>query len=154
MRKMIALTDPRARRVLALVLLAGWTVSLALPALTLNIGRVPDPPILSGRQVLASGWIDLVVLQIGWLANPALLVALALLSRKRPSRRALKITAILLLICTLDTFDLFLRRDFYTMEGAHGGYHLWFAVNLIAALSALFLFPRPTSAIDAETGSA
>ena len=133
------LIDTGKRRLIVLLLLAGWIGSLLLPAITLNNDPAAGPQVLSGAFVLCWGWIHLIIPQFGWLANPALWLVLILLARSSPGRIALRVGGVLLLITALHTVDLLLRPDYYQFEGAHPGYWLWMAVNLAAALTAIFL---------------
>jgi hypothetical protein len=145
-------TGATTRRVVAGVLLAGWLLSLALPAILINMGHFPDQPVAYGWEVLRAGAIYIAAFQFGWLANPLLLILLAMLAWRTPSRRGLVITAILLALCTLDTIDLFLRPRFHSFEGAFGGYYVWVAVNLLAALAA-FVFSRAPPKVAEATNT-
>ncbi|HYD13726.1 MAG TPA: hypothetical protein VEC11_12835 [Allosphingosinicella sp.] len=143
------------RRVVAGGLFIGWLVALVLPALTINIGRVPDPPVLAGWEILRAGALSIAAFQFGWLANPLLLLVLAMLAWGPPWRSALRVSAGLLVLCTLDTLDLFLRPDYYTFEGAHAGYYVWVVVNLVAAVATFVLTSsRPKVAEDTNTSKA
>ena len=141
------------RRVVAGVLLVGWLVSLALPAITINVGRQPNFPPAYGWEVLRAGAIWIAAFQFGWLANPLLLFVLGMLTWGPPWHATLRVSAVMLALCTLDTADLFLRPDYNTFEGAYPGYYVWAAVNLLAALAAVLFARSPPKVAEDDNRS-
>ena len=125
------------RKRAALVILALWGVSLFLPALHLRFYPDGETVILPGYKVLASGWVGVLALQPGWLANPLLGALLVVWWRGRSSVRTVRLLAGALIIASLATLDLPLRPWFNRHEGFGIGYWLWMATNLAAATVAL-----------------
>ena len=122
-------------RVSLIVSVALWVGSLFLPALTFVFDV--EPVTLPGWKVLASGWINLLVLQTSWLANLAFWTLVLLLLRPSRSARVLFWCGIALLLFSLHTVDLFLRPQFYTFREAHSGFVAWMLANLGLAACAL-----------------
>lgn len=125
------LASRKLRAGLALGLAAAWFGLLLLPAITLDTGWGSYPVTLTGLSVLASGWKALVFGQVAWFANFFLMITLILLTLERSHPSWLRVTCILLILCSLSAF----RNDII----ANAGFYLWSGVNLAAALAA-FLF--------------
>lgn len=141
-----ALTVER-RRMIAAALFALWIASLALPAVTLYDGNGDAP--MSGADVLKFGWIAIGRLQLGWLANPALILTLWLLVRPRAQGTALRSAAAALALFALQSLDLFVHPQEHGMGGAHAGYFLWLGVSLAAAgIVTIFSFQSVTERHD------
>ena len=127
----------KVRHRAALVILTLWGVSLALPALHVRFDPGGDTVILAGYKVLASGWVVLLALQPGWLANPLLGALLVVWWRGRSSVRTVRVLAGGLILVSLATVDLALRPRFHHHEGFGPGYWLWLVSNFAAAGFAL-----------------
>ncbi len=113
--------------------LIGWALSLCLPAIDLTLNASGEP--VRGWAVLASGFYALAAFQFGWLANIAFMGVLVGLSAWWMQGRWLLIWSVLLLVTTLNSFDLFLRPAFYGFEGSGSGFWLWVVSNLGAAMT-------------------
>jgi hypothetical protein len=66
----------RTRRLLAIVILVSWLISLACPVAI--IGTSPNE-VLFGLNILLMGWMGVLIFHFGWFANIALLVALIII---------------------------------------------------------------------------
>ena len=129
----------------ALIFAVGlWVVSLFLPAITFVFDV--EPNLFRGSKILLSGWIDLLVLQSGWLANPVFWMLVFALLPREPSRRLVSWLAAALMLFSAHTIDLFIRPDFYDVRSAHEGYYMWMAANLSLAALAFFLIARKRAA--------
>ena len=137
------MSNPRHRIVLARCLIAGWLLTLLLPALTFGHG---DPT--SGLFQLLFGWFGTMAFQFGWYANLVLPFVLIMMTSYFPAVRPLKIASILLGLFALSTLDLFLRPDYHGVVTAHAGYFLWMGVCLIGALAG-FLSARSLTPVAA-----
>ncbi len=120
--------------------LIGWALSLCLPAIDLHLNASGEP--MWGWAVLASGFLGMVALQFGWLANIALFGVLAGLSGRWMQGRWLLGWSILLLLTSLSSLDLFIRPAFWKFEGAGPGYWLWLLSTVGAALTGLVIWVR------------
>lgn len=127
-------SEHRIRGWIGIAILLLWIASLVLPALYVRFDPSgPDVQLLPGYKVLAMGWIAMVGLQPGWLANPLLGALLFVWWRGRVSVRTVRRLAGALAIVSLATIDLVLRPRFWNHEGFGIGYGLWMAANLAAA---------------------
>jgi hypothetical protein len=120
-----------------LAILALWGASMVLPALHVRFDPGGSVQILPGYKVLASGWIAVLALQPGWLANPLLGALLLVWWRGRASVRTVRVLAGALIATSLATVDLPLRPRFHQHEGFGSGYWMWLAANLVAGVMAL-----------------
>lgn len=121
--------------------LIGWALSLCLPAIDLSLNATGEP--MRGWAVLASGFFGLLLCQFGWLANIALFGVLVGLSAWGMQGRWLQGWSILLLLLTsLNSFDLFLRPALWKFEGAGPGFWLWIVSTVGAGLTGLVVSLR------------
>ncbi|WP_156352804.1 MULTISPECIES: hypothetical protein [unclassified Sphingomonas] len=120
--------------------LLGWAISLWLPAI--DVGMWSAMPMLSGWALLLNGYRALPAYQFGWLANFALFGVLAGLSFWGMGWRWLIGWSALLLLTTLQAFDLFLRPAFWAFKGAGPGFWLWTISNLGAAATGFMVAAR------------
>ena len=150
----------RQRRLVAALLLAGWLVSLALPAIGFRVDSDGKPTegivALLGGWVVVGGWPShpAYPAALGWFANFGFLTALALIIGRQDAgrRRALGIAGALTLFFALLTLDLLLRPHakayeihlqvfsdpfHYSANGVAIGYYVWLAATLLAGAAAI-----------------
>ncbi len=120
---------------LAALWLALWLGSLALPVAIM--GRHIDD-IYRGWSILMIGWMGAFVLQFGWFANLAFLLAVGMLAFSRKRTLWASVLTFPLVAATVDA--LF----WHEIDGDNGpaqiqsfgvGYYLWFAAMIGAAAS-------------------
>jgi hypothetical protein len=114
-----------------------WLASLALPAATITQNGGTD---VFGVVVLLMGWFGLLEFQIGWLANPVLVVALPIIAfATRPWRMIMFATAAALLLCGMSALSW---NDFPDDRGSNPvtsfgpGFYLWLAAVFGTAITA------------------
>ena len=127
------LATPKARFAVAGALAALWLLSLALPALRTVFVPLNEPITLFGGQILLSGFVALAHFQPGWFANIFLIGVLLGATSTSIGRRFHTVNAVLLVLCSLATFDLALQPQFYGHVVFLPGYFTWIAANLLAA---------------------
>lgn len=122
------------RKLLAIFLAVGWTVSLALPV---AVTGSQSGEVWPGFAVLIIGPLGVLVMQFAWFANVLFVVALVLmLLRQPPSVTLSLVVAVPLGLLALDA----LRWDRIEGDNGHAmilsygaGYYLWLGVMLAAA---------------------
>ena len=128
--------DLRSRYALAAVVLLLYAVSLFLPAVDVGENR-PIP----GWTAAAYGYLALVSGQPAWLANPALLIALLFLIRRRWKRAAIAgMLAVVLMLGTLasvgpkpDRHTAAVPEFHLAISGFRPGYFCWLASGVALA---------------------
>ncbi|HXH03281.1 MAG TPA: hypothetical protein VNN09_08165 [Candidatus Competibacteraceae bacterium] len=135
----------------------GWVFGLSLllyalacasPALEF-VPSADGPQVARGLNLLALGWLGVLVLQFAWLANPLLWLAWTLLLLRR--RRGAALCAGLALVVATDTLRLFhtpLPADIsggnhQQLQALAIGFWLWLASMAVVPLAALL---RPAAA--------
>jgi hypothetical protein len=125
-------------RVLSIIAIGGWAVSLFLPALSFRFDSHHDR-VLLGYQVLAAGYWHLLALEFSWLANFGFWVVTWLLWFRPERTRALLISAIATALLTLQSVEIFIFNRFFESPQPFAGYYVWFASNLLLSSAALIL---------------
>jgi hypothetical protein len=127
------LTPARLRPLWALL----WLGSLALPVAATG----PHPTDFgAGWLILCTGWLGVIVLQFGWFANIAFIIAVVRFLLRRSGK--VGDTAILAVLVP-STLDALLWRQMYGDNGSVPiqvfgvGYYLWFAAMAGMTLSLL-----------------
>ncbi len=135
------------RILIAVVLAAGWTLSLFLPAVA--IAGINDPhQIVSGTEILMIGSFGFLIGQFGWLANLTFLATVLVLA----TGARFKALGIALLAMHLPLLiGAMMWSDFPTNEGIPekgnilehlSGYYLWMAVMIGAVFAQLYIAAR------------
>lgn len=126
----------KPRRTIAAALLLLWFVSLLLPAVTYG-GAGYDPNTWAGWGILLTGWMGVLGLQFGWLANPLFIAACVLIGIGKPPGWGQTVIGIALLLLLLDswTWDQFPTESGESqITQYHVGYFLWFLpIGLVAS---------------------
>jgi len=126
----------RPSRILSLVAIGGWLVSLLLPALSFRFDYQRDQ-ILFGWQVLIVGYFHLFVLELSWLANFTFWLLAWILWFRRHWGRTIVIVAVITLLLTAQSAQIFIWDEFFEYPKAFAGYFVWVASNATLCAAAL-----------------
>ena len=115
--------------------MVGWLASLAMPALSFRFDGERDQ-ILYGYQVLTSGYFHLLAFELSWLANFAFWFLAWRLWKRPASRRTNSIGAVVTLILTMQSAEIFIWDHFFQYPRAYPGYYVWVGSNLVLCAAA------------------
>ena len=118
-----------------------WPTSLALPALSFRFDGQQDR-ILSGWQVLTSGYFHLLTLEFSWLANFVFWFLAWRLWQRPAAWQGNRIASVLLLLLTAQVSEIFIFHRFFGEPRAYAGLWLWVLANLSMAAVGLVASAR------------
>jgi hypothetical protein len=146
----------RAARALSVIAIAGWLGSLVLPALSFRFDSERDQ-VLFGYQVLTSGYFHLIVLEFSWLANFAFWFVVPAIWTRPERRRWLYLGAIVTLLLTAQSVEIFIWDRFFEYPRPYAGYFVWIASNVLVSIGALtvagFSDSWPRAEIEGKRGT-